>query len=103
MGSLWTLFGRAPFALHFAGAALVGADGKPVSRRRGFLRSLPVVITTWGVTFCSLLVMFDGNLAVFIASLLLAAVALGVGGVLGMNRPERGLPDRIARTYIVPR
>jgi eukaryotic-like serine/threonine-protein kinase len=87
---------RGPPLLHLAGISVALTDGVPAGRVRSALRSL-VAWAPW----IALFVVARGTppLAVEIA---LAAIGI-VGAVYAFLHAERGVPDRVMRTVLVPK
>jgi serine/threonine protein kinase len=101
IGSLVT---RGGFTYRPFGVALVKDDGSPSGRMRAFLRALmawsPVAVV------CTLIVLGPGpNRSDLTLTLLNTAVLLlFIGGaVWALLHPSRGIQDRFANTWIVPR
>jgi serine/threonine protein kinase len=101
IGSLVT---RGGFTYRPFGVALVKDDGSPAGRIRAFLRALmawsPVAVV------CTLIVLGPGpNRSDLTLTLLNTAVLLlFIGGaVWALLHPSRGIQDRFANTWIVPR
>jgi hypothetical protein len=91
--------------LYVFGITVQTADGRPASRRRCLARAL----VGWSFfTICALLPLLPGSLrwhlslTSFAFSMLPGAVALAAA-IISIINPERGIPDFIARTHLVPR
>jgi hypothetical protein len=95
LGLGWAALWRGGFWLRSFGIAVVTADGELVSRRRAVVRAAIV----WGsmpvAALASLIGMPSLSLAIGICQLVVVLHAL--------DHPDRGLHDRIAGTYLVPR
>ena len=98
--SLSALF-RGGLALRIAGVAFVRRDGVRASRRRVFWRAL----VAWSPLFLALLGPLQNWYEPRYAALgeaALCGLLLGLA-ILSVSLPERGLPDRLAGTWPVPR
>ena len=95
---------RGGFTLRAFGAALVRADGRDASRLRAFVRALvawsPVLVFPLLIKFGPALNKITAGFA-FIYTLV--PVMLLAGAVWAWRHPSRGIQDRIAGTWIVPR
>jgi eukaryotic-like serine/threonine-protein kinase len=104
LGLIGALATRGGFTLRAFGAALVTADGRDASRLRALLRA----VVAWSpLALWVLLVKFGPRIqdtTVGIALLFTLAIALLVAGaVWAWIHPSRGVQDRIAGTWLVPR
>ncbi len=93
---------RGGFLLRTFGIALVTRDGKLVSRLRALWRAL----VAWGIVIVPVALVLalpyvGVDWTMGIAAV--ASTAFVVGAVWAVVHPERGLQDRIAGTYLVPR
>jgi cytochrome bd-type quinol oxidase subunit 2 len=116
---------RGGLVLHGLGIAVVRADGREISRFRSFARAIiawsPILLLL-GVEVMFFATLgrvseqgFDrANRSTAVAfwllthlsierASLLAVSLMAVGGLIATAFPERGLQDRIARTWLVPR
>lgn len=102
---------RGPLGLRMARIAIVSSDGWEASRRRIFCRSLVTWSPMWLLTayltasrpgFRSL-DSLESALAAHPIAVLAAYGTLIVGTVVATAQPERGLQDRLAGTWLVPR
>ena len=95
---------RGGFTLRAFGAALVRADGRDASRLRAFVRALaawsPVLLFPVLIKFGPALDKITSGFAFFYT---LVPVMLLAGAVWAWRHPSRGIQDRIAGTWIVPR
>jgi hypothetical protein len=104
LGLIGALVARGGFLLRVLGAAVVTADGREVSRLRALLRAL----VAWSPVAIGL-VLLKVNPPVqqsTIGTALLYAIVpalLIAGAVYAWLHPSRGIQDRIAGTWIVPR
>jgi len=95
---------RAPIAVRLVGGALVTADGRRASRSRATLRSL----VAWTPALVGFAIVFlsrnrgGSDLVRGIAGAISLLVTAAVGGA-GLVAARFSLPDRFARTHIVPR
>jgi hypothetical protein len=88
--------------LRWLGIAVVTRDGSEVSRLRAFWRS----VIAWSLGATAVVIAFLGIFLtsadfLFIIGVPLAACLIGI--VWAAINPERGLQDRLAGTYLVPR
>ena len=96
--ALFALFGvwvlRGGLILRGCGMAVVTAEGKPASRTRALWRGL----AGWGFVPAAIWVGvgFGSGYGISLGVLILA------GAAWALVHPERGLPDRIAGTWLVP-
>jgi hypothetical protein len=97
---------RGGFLLRAFGIVVVTQNGKPVSRARALWRAL----TAWGFVIAPILSTLLAapwlglNVRFLSAGLALTMLAIGLAGaVWAVVCPERGLQDRLAGTYLVPR
>jgi hypothetical protein len=95
---------RGGFTIRGFGAAMVNRHGQPVSRFRALWRA----IVTWSLVCAVMLLFKGGDTATNIDPRLLILQTLGVGLVVAaavwtVLHPSRGIQDRIAGTWIVPR
>ena len=92
---------RGGLLVHGLGIAFVTWDGSPASRGRLFVRSL----VTWSPLL--LFGLLFRPVTPFMASALMPAVitfgVLAIGAACSLAPPGRGLQDRIAGTWLVPR
>ena len=95
LGLGWAALWRGGFWLRSFGIAVVTADGELVSRRRAVVRAAIVWGSVPGAALASLIGMPSLSLAIGICQLVVVLHAL--------DHPDRGLHDRIAGTYLVPR
>ncbi len=92
------------FALRAAGAAVVNGRGEPASRMRALWRA----VVTWSPAAAGLLLLQigpkvqDATIA-SAAAQSLPLLLLAAGAALAIRNPPRGLQDRLAGTWIVPR
>jgi hypothetical protein len=86
---------RGGFWFTTLGMALVTSDGREVSRVRAAARALIV----WSWVPVQVAALLNGWTAV----LLTTAIGKGVGLLWSVRHPSRGLQDRLAQTYLVPR
>jgi hypothetical protein len=104
LGLIGALVARGGFGLRSLGAALVTADGHDVSRLRAVLRA---VIAWSPVAIWILLLRLTPAIekSTLVTALLYALVPgiLIAGAIYAWRHPSRGLQDRIAGTWIVPR
>jgi hypothetical protein len=104
LGLIGALATRGGLTLRAFGAALVTADGRDASRLRALLRAVVAwsPLALWG-----LLVKFGPRIqdtTVGIALLFTLAIALLVAGAMwAWIHPSRGVQDRVAGTWLVPR
>ena len=100
------LFRGGPY-LYLFGCAVVTTDGKNASRLRATARSIIAWLPVVGcVPYARLNNYFLADLNYASTALvisLLGMFVMGVGLIWTIVRPERGLQDEIAGTYIVPR
>ena len=101
---------RGGFWLRLTGLAVVNQDGTEVSRRRAAWRSIVAFLPVW-LVLAGLAVLspagvgpldLDPNMTHW-PFLLLAVPPIWAGAAWAIVRPERGLQDRIAGTWLVPR
>jgi len=91
--------------LYLFGITVQTADGRPASRWRCLARAL---VAWFFFTLCALLPLIPGiprlnlSLTSLPFSILPGAVAL-IAAIFSVANPERGIPDFIARTHLVPR
>ncbi len=91
--------------LYVFGITVQTADGRPASRWRCLARAL---VAWFFFTLCALLPLIPGiprlnlSLTSLPFSILPGAVAL-IAAIFSVANPERGIPDFIARTHLVPR
>jgi hypothetical protein len=87
--------------LRLQGIAVVDASGRPVSRSRSLARAAiawaPVLVPVAALFFMpkpipKLVAVALPCLAIFVA-----------GGIFAFVHPQRGVQDRVCRTYLVPR
>jgi hypothetical protein len=92
------------FTLRAFGGALVRADGHDASRLRALVRALvawsPVLLFPVLIKFGPALDKITSGFAFFYT---LVPVMLLAGAVWAWRHPSRGIQDRIAGTWIVPR
>jgi hypothetical protein len=104
LGLIGALAVRGGFPLRAFGGALVRADGRDGSRLRGIVRALvtwsPVILFPVLITFGPPL---DRITTGFAFLYTLVPVMLLAGAVWAWRHPSRGIQDRIAGTWIVPR
>jgi len=104
LGLLGALFVRGGFTLRTFGAALVTSDGRQASRLRAFWRAL----VTWSPAVVMCLILYKGpevdhpTLKVLAAQAGVIAVMMA-GTIWALFHPSRGIQDRLAGTWIVPR
>jgi hypothetical protein len=104
LGLIGALAVRGGFTMRAFGAALVRADGRDASRLRALVRAL----VAWSpVLLFPLLIKFgpplDRITVGFAFLYTLVPVMLLAGAVWAWKHPSRGIQDRIAGTWIVPR
>ena len=104
LGLIGALAMRGGFTLRGFGAALVLADGRDVSRLRALLRAV-VAWSPVALWYAALrLAPSAQQMTVAAALLFTAVIAILLGGaVWAWRHPSRGIQDRIAGTWIVPR
>ena len=93
---------RGGFLLRTFGIAIVTKDGERVSRLRALWRG----IVAWGVVIVPvalILALSYHGVDLTVAIGVCGAAVFVVGAVCAVVWPERGLQDRIAGTYLVPR
>ena len=104
LGLIGALVVRSGFMLRAFGAALVRADGRDASRLRALARALvawsPVLLFPLLIRFGPPLNRITAGFAFFYT---LVPVMLLAGAVWAWRHPSRGIQDRIAGTWIVPR
>jgi eukaryotic-like serine/threonine-protein kinase len=104
LGLIGALFVRSGFTLRTFGAALVTKDGRQASRLRALWRAL----VTWSPAVVMCLILYKGpavdhpTVAALTAQTLVLAVLVG-GTIWALLHPTRGIQDRLAGTWIVPR
>ena len=87
--------------LRLLGAIIVRDDGKPASRWRILLRSVPTLVVAFLTTALLAGIAFEFHLAL-LAAIAIGLLALLIGAITCVRQPTRGLPDRLARTLVVP-
>jgi hypothetical protein len=102
MGAFFPVFVRAPFAPWVMGAVVVRKDGAPAGRLRAMVRSLCVAIPAF-VSLCAMGILMSDEQTGAFAVALVTTVIFFVGAIWAALRPERGLPDLLTGTYLVPR
>jgi uncharacterized RDD family membrane protein YckC len=104
LGLIGAFVARGGFALRTLGAAVVTADGQDVSRLRALLRAVvawsPVVI--WLVLLKLGPPVEQSSIATALLYALVPAILIA-GATYAWLHPSRGIQDRIAGTWIVPR
>jgi hypothetical protein len=90
---IWAFTLRSGFWLRAFGIAVVTADGAEASR----LRAVGRAALAWSWAPCQILATTYGGPVVAIAFLRIAGVLYAAA------RPERGLHDHLAGTYLVPK
>jgi uncharacterized RDD family membrane protein YckC len=103
IGALWTLVGRAPLALALAGGAIVTRDGQPATRIRAFARSIVAVAPALIGAFATIALQYEQFESALALAILIVLGGFLAAAILAVRSPERGLPDIIARTTVVPR
>jgi hypothetical protein len=95
---------RGGLALRMAGMTFVRRDGKRASRLRVFWRALVAWSPLWSAPFVLIPILGKPDPATFndLPFALLSGLFLGLA-VLSVALPKRGLPDRLAATWPVPR
>ncbi len=103
-GTLWAFILRGGLFLGLLGIAVVTRDGRPAARWRTLWRAVAawwlipaacgVGIHFWGARL-------DHSVAIFL--LLAGPVLFVIGAVWAIATPQRGLQDRLAGTWLVPR
>jgi len=104
LGLIGAVVARGGFTLRSFGAALVIKDGRNASRARALFRAIVawspialwIAIVKWGPK-----IQQASTGTALIATL--AIVLLAAGGVWAWLHPTRGIQDRLAGTWIVPR
>jgi len=95
---------RGPGALRLLGATIATRDGAPVSRRRATLRS----VVAWSPVLAAVAVIVIRNTTGATGGVvngivgLTALLILLAGAVCAILEPRLSLPDRIARTVVIP-
>ena len=102
LGLLSALLFRGGLLLRWLGIAVVTRDGMEVSRSRALWRSM----IAWSPCAAVIVVIpifffFPSSVSLSIIAVLLAVSLIGV--VAAAVNPQRGLQDRLAGTYLVPR
>jgi uncharacterized RDD family membrane protein YckC len=103
IGALWSFIGRAPLALQLAGGAIVRRDGAPARRMRAFGRSSVVLIPATIAAFATIALQYEQYETALAVSILVVLLGFLAAGIIAVRSPERGLPDILAGTAIVPR
>jgi eukaryotic-like serine/threonine-protein kinase len=87
--------------------AVVGPDGRPVTRRRGFARAaiawFPALAASGALWLATRGVPLDDLDGVRLAPSLVLFALFAAGGLLALYDPARGVQDRLAGTALVPR
>jgi eukaryotic-like serine/threonine-protein kinase len=104
LGLIGALAGSGGFSLRAFGGALVRADGRDASRLRALARAL----AAWSPVLLFVVLIkvgpdLDKITPGFAALYTLVPVMLLAGAVWAWRHPSRGIQDRIAGTWIVPR
>jgi hypothetical protein len=92
--------------LRILGLEVVTPDGRAASR----LRVLARTCLTWLPLLLAFAAIFGSRAAgvpisgtVFASGVALGLLVIAVAGIVAVRRPERGIQDRLAGTWIVPR
>jgi hypothetical protein len=111
LAPVWAFACRGGLWLRLVGVAVVREDGAEASRRRAVWRSLVSWSPIWFLIAGLAVLRVDVRsweaivdaLTAHWAVALLAIALRGAGAVWVVIRPERGLQDRLAGTWLVPR
>jgi uncharacterized RDD family membrane protein YckC len=98
-GIIFGFFLRGGVLLYLFGITIQTAEGDRASRWRCLLRA----VATWSSLLVLFLVMATGHKSIGNKLLFVLVPLAVVGAIYSVIRPERGIQDRIAGTYLVPR
>jgi hypothetical protein len=102
-GALFAPFVRAPFAIWLMGGIVTTADGAPASRLRALARSLWLLVPLAPGAIALLLFSEEGQWIAAVSLTAFSIVTLLIASIWAVRRPERGLPDLLTGTYLLPR
>jgi hypothetical protein len=103
-GALLAPFLGLPLSFRLLGLVLVTADGAPISRLRSAGRSIPILLLALGCGVASAGLLFDLHTPPFLIGVFAAtSIFLLLGAISCIMRPERGLLDSLAGTFLVAR
>jgi len=98
-GIIFGFLFRGGLLLYFFGIAVQTAEGNKASRCRCLLRA----VAAWSLLLLPSLATATGHTSMRNKLLLVLVPLAAIGAAYSIVRPERGIQDRIAGTYLVPR